>query len=130
MRTLPSYDYAIVRVVPRVEREEFINAGAVVFCAQRDWLEAKVELDEARLRALAPSADVEDIRMHLLAIPRICAGGPEAGPIGALSRKERWHWLVAPRSTVIQLSPVHAGLCESPGTALERILDEVVRSAR
>src|SRR5262245_48452941 len=98
---LVSYDYAVVRVVPSVEREEFLNAGAVVFCAQRDWLEAKVELDEARLRAFAPSADLEDIRQHLLAIPRICAGGPEAGPIGALSRKERWHWLVAPRSTVI-----------------------------
>ena len=122
-----SYDYAVVRVVPSVEREEFINAGAVVFCAQRDWLGAKVELDEARLRALAPAADVEDIRQHLAAIPRICAGGPAAGPIGALSRKERWHWLVAPRSTVIQLSPVHAGLCESPEAALERILDREVR---
>ena len=86
-----------------------------------------MELDEARLRALAPGADVEDIRGHLLAIPRICAGGPEAGPIGALPRKERWHWLVAPRSTVIQLGPVHAGLCESPGAALEQILREMVR---
>jgi Protein of unknown function (DUF3037) len=121
-----SYDYAVVRVVPSVEREEFINAGAVVFCAVKDWLEAKVELNEARLKALAPDADVEDIRRHLEAIPRICAGGPDAGPIGAMSAKERWHWLVAPRSTVIQLGPVHSGLCESPGAALERILREMV----
>jgi hypothetical protein len=127
---LVSYDYAVVRVVPAVEREELINAGAVVFCAVRDWLEAKVELDEARLRALSPGADVEEIRRNLLAIPRICAGGPEAGPIGALPRKERWHWLVAPRSTVIQLSPVHSGLCESLEAALERILDEMVRVKR
>jgi len=122
-----SYDYAVVRVVPSVERGEFINAGAVVFCAVKDWLEAKVELDEARLLALAPDADVEDIRRHLEAIPRICAGGPDAGPIGALERKERWHWLVAPRSTVIQMGPVHTGLCESPGSALEQILREMVR---
>ena len=129
MPDLVSYDYAVVRVVPSVEREEFINAGAVVFCAQRDWLEAKVELDEARLRALAPSADVEDIRRHLQAIPRICAGGAEAGPIGALSRKERWHWLVAPRSTIIQVSPVHSGLCQSAEEALERVLNTAVRTA-
>lgn len=119
-----SYDYAVVRVVPSVEREEFINAGAVVFCAVKDWLEAKVALDEARLKALAPDADVEEIRRHLEAIPRICAG---AGPIGALSVKERWHWLVAPRSTVIQLGPVHTGLCTSPADALEQILREMVR---
>ena len=119
-----SYDYAVVRVVPNVERGELINAGAVVFCAVKDWLEAKVELDEARLKALAPDADVEDIRGHLEAIPRICAG---EGPIGAMSPKERWHWLVAPRSTVIQLGPVHTGLCESPGAALEQILREMVR---
>lgn len=119
-----SYDYALIRVVPSVEREEFINAGAVVFCAVKDWLEAKVELDEARLKALAPDADVEDIRRHLEAIPRICAG---AGPIGTMSNKERWHWLVAPRSTVIQPGPVHTGLCESPGAALEQILREMVR---
>jgi len=122
-----SYDYAVIRVVPSVERGELINAGAVVFCAVRDWLEAKVELNEARLLALAPDADVEDIRRHLEAIPRICAGGEGAGPIGALARKERWHWLVAPRSTVIQPGPVHTGLCESPGAALEQILKEMVR---
>jgi len=124
---LVSYEYAVIRVVPSVEREEFINAGAVVWCLQRDWLDARVELDEGRLRALAPAAEVEVIRRHLSAIPRICAGGPEAGPIGALSRKERWHWLVSPRSTVIQLSPVHSGLCESPEAALERIMDREVR---
>ena len=126
MPELSSFDYAVVRVVPRVEREEFINAGVILFCGQRDYLAARIELDEPRLRALAPAADVALIREHLAAIPRICAGGPEAGPIGKLPAKERWHWLVAPRSTVIQLSPVHSGLCADPEEALQRILDEMV----
>jgi hypothetical protein len=119
-----SYDYAVIRVVPSVEREEFINAGAVVFCAVKDWLEARIHLDETRLQALAPGVDVEEIGHHLHAIPQICAG---FGPIGKLPRKERWHWLVAPRSTVIQLGPVHSGLCTSPAEALARIIDEMVR---
>ena len=123
MPALSSFDYAVVRVVPRVEREEFVNAGVILFCLERDFLAAKVELDEPRVRALWPEADVELIRQHLEAIPRICAGSPDAGPIARLSQRERFHWLVSPRSTVIQVSPVHTGLCDDP----ERALDDLFR---
>lgn len=125
MPTRTSFDYATVRVVPRVEREEFVNAGVILFCLQRDFLEARVEVDETRLRALWPEVDVELVRQHLEAIPRICAGRQDAGPIARLSLRERFHWLVAPRSTMIQVSPVHSGMCESP----ERALDDLFRRA-
>jgi hypothetical protein len=124
---LSSFDYAIVRVVPRVERDEFVNAGAIVFCRTRRYLVGRVELYESRLRALAPSIDVEDVRHHLAVIPRICAGDPSAGPIAQLSLAERFHWLVAPRSTMIQTSPVHSGLCIDPDDALEHLLTATVR---
>ena len=107
-----SFDYAVVRVVPRVERGEFINAGVVVFCLERKFLSARVVVDEARLKALWPEIDVELVRRHLEAIPRIAAGDVSAGPIARLSQRERFHWLVSPRSTIIQVSPVHTGLCE------------------
>ncbi|HYI01053.1 DUF3037 domain-containing protein [Hyalangium sp.] len=122
-----SFDYAIVRVVPRVERGEFINAGVILFCLTSRFLAAKVEVDERRLRALEPEVDLELVRSHLEAIPRICTGGRAAGPIGQLPQKERWHWLVAPRSTIIQTSPVHSGLCEDPAKALEHLMDRMVR---
>jgi hypothetical protein len=116
-----------VRIVPHVEREEFVNAGVVVFCGALDYLAARVELDEARLLALAPDADLALVRRHLEAIPRICAGGAEGGSIGALPLRERWHWLVSPRSTILQTSPAHTGLSEDPGAELERLLERVVR---
>lgn len=122
-----SFDYAVIRVVPRVDREEFVNAGVIVYCLARDYLAAKVELDEARVRALAPDAELEVIRRHLESIPRIAGGGEAAGPIGKLSQKERFHWLVSPRSTMVQTSPVHVGLCDQPLTALEHLLDRMVR---
>jgi hypothetical protein len=125
-----SFDYAIVRVVPSVEREEFINAGVVVFCPDRELLAARIELSEERLRALAPDVDLPLVRRHLEAIERICEGGPAAGPIGQLPLRERWHWLVAPRSTILQFSAPHTGLCEAPEEWLERLLDRVVRPAR
>jgi DUF3037 family protein len=125
-----SFDYAIVRVVPRVEREEFLNAGVILFCLERDYLAAKVELDRARARALFPDADLALLEEHLAAVPRIAAGGEGSGPIGKLSRRERFHWLVAPRSTVIQVSPVHVGLCDDPDRALEHLLDRMVRLPR
>jgi len=121
------YDYAIVRVVPRVERGEFINAGAIVSCQTDDFLEARIELDEARLLALDPRADLEAIRRNLESIPLICKGGPQAGPIGMLKPRERFHWLVAPRSTIIQTSPVHTGRCDDPRAALEHLLATMVR---
>lgn len=123
-----TYDYAIVRVVPKVEREEFVNAGAIVSCPARKFLEARIELDERRLLALDPGADLTAIRAHLATIPAICAGGDEAGPIGKLSQRERFLWLIAPRSTVIQISPVHTGACADPAALLERLLATMVRT--
>jgi hypothetical protein len=124
-----SFDYAVLRVVPRVEREEFVNAGVLLFCLQRDFLGARVELDPARVRALWPGADLPLLESHLAAVPLICAGAPGSGPIGRLSLRERFHWLVAPRSTVLQVSPVHSGVCEDPVAALERLMDRMVRIA-
>ena len=121
------YDYAVFRVVPRVEREEFVNVGVIVSCPARDFLEARVELDEQRLAALDSSLDLESIRAHLATIPVICAGGEQAGPIGQLSQRERFHWLVAPRSTTIQVSAVHTGRCDDPAEVLEHLLNSMVR---
>ena len=130
MPALHSFDYAVLRVVPRVEREEFVNAGVVVFCLERGFLAARIELDGDRVRALAPDADLAVIEEHLRAIPSIAAGGEGSGPIGRLAPRERFRWLVAPRSTVVQTSPVHAGLCEDPSRALEELVERMVRRAR
>jgi len=116
-----SFDYAIVRVVPRVERQEFINAGVIVFCLEKRYLDARIRLDEARLKALWPDVDVALVREHLSAIGRVCAGDESAGPIAGLSQRERFHWLVAARSTMIQTSPVHTGLCEGTEDLLDRL---------
>src|SRR3954447_10152384 len=102
-----AFDYAVMRVVPRVEREEFINAGVILFCRPRRFLAARIALDVPLLLALDPACDVAEVEQHLAAIPLICAGGPEAGPIGLLEQAERFHWLAAPRSTIIQPSAVH-----------------------
>jgi hypothetical protein len=130
VHALCSYDYAIVRVVPRVEREEFINVGVILSCPELDFLDARIDLDQQRLLALDASVDVESLRANLASIPIICAGGPPAGPIGRLSPRERFHWLVAPRSTVIQMSAVHAGRCRDPAQALEHLLQTMVRARR
>src|SRR5262249_48332907 len=121
-----SFEYAVLRIVPRVEREEFVNAGVILFCLERDYLSARVHVDERRLRALWPESDLAEIRRHLEAYPRVCAGDADAGPISRLSRRQRFRWLVAPRSTVIQVSAVHAGLCESPEIALDDLFRELV----
>ena len=126
MPALSSYDYAVLRVVPRVERGESVNAGVILFCLERDFLRARVEVDEDRLRALWPGTDVELVRQHLEAIPRICAGSPDGGPIAGLSLRERFRWLVAPRSTILQVSPVHAGLCNHPEHALDELFRQMV----
>jgi hypothetical protein len=124
-----SFDYAIVRVVPRVERGEFINAGIILFSRTRRFLVAQIELDRQRLAALAPTCDPDEVQRHLDVITLVCAGGAAAGPIGQLSQAERFHWLVAPRSTIIQPSPVHSGLDDDPAAALARLFDELVRVA-
>ena len=119
-----SFDYAVVRVVPRVERGEFINAGVIVFCLERRFLAARVRVDEARLKALWPEIDLELVRRHLEAIPKIAAGDPAGGPIARLPQRERFHWLVSPRSTIIQVSEVHTGLCEEEP---EGMVDELAK---
>ena len=124
------YDYAIIRIIPRVEREEFVNVGVIVSCPARAFLEARIHLDEPRLMALDATLDLATVRDHLAAIPTICAGGELAGPIGQLAQRERFHWLVAPRSTIIQLSPVHTGCCTNPTAVLEHLLNTMVRPSR
>ena len=124
-----AYDYAVIRVVPRVEREEFVNVGVIVSCPPKDFLEARIELDEQRLLSLDPQVNLDVVRAHLASIPLICAGGPDAGPIGQLPRRERFHWLVAPRSTIIQVSPVHTGRCTDFDATLERLLNVMVRQS-
>ena len=125
-----SYDYAVIRVVPRVERQEFLNAGVILWCQQQDLLEARVELDEPRLRTFDAAVDLDAVRRHLASFSIICAGGNHAGPIGKLPKRERFDWLVAPRSTIIQTSSVHSGRCHDVSLTLERLLDTMVRSAK
>jgi hypothetical protein len=120
------FSYAVVRIVPRVERGERMNAGVIVFCRPLGYLAARTRLDEARLAALAPDLDPETVRPHLTAIERIAAGDPDAGPIARLDVTQRFHWLVAPSSTIVQPSHVHTGLCGDPGEQLERLFRELV----
>jgi Protein of unknown function (DUF3037) len=127
VRAPSSYDYAVVRAVPRVEREEFVNIGVIVSCPARKFLAALIEIDVPRLEALFPGLDLDGLRAHAASIPTICAGGPEAGPIGQLSQRERFHWLVAPRSTIVQVSAVHSGRCYDPQAALDHLLATMVR---
>jgi hypothetical protein len=122
-----TYDYAIIRVVPRVERGEMINVGVILSCPDVSFLEARIELDDARLLAFDATLDLDAVRAHLDTIPVTCRGGAGAGPIGALPQRARFHWLVAPRSTIIQMSPVHTGRTDDPAAALERLLERMVR---
>jgi hypothetical protein len=121
------FQYAIIRVVPRVERGERLNAGVVLLCRPRRFLGARIGLDAARLRALAPDVDPATIEMHLAAIERIAAGDPSAGPIARLGRGERFHWLVSPSSTVVQPSEVHTGICRDPAQELDHLFEQLVR---
>jgi Protein of unknown function (DUF3037) len=127
MPALRAYDYAVVRVVPRVERGEFVNAGIILSCDVERILQARIELDEDTLLAIDAHVDLELVRSALAAIPVICAGGASAGEIGKLSARERFHWLVAPRSTIVQTSPVHTGQCADPDAALQLLMKTMVR---
>ncbi len=122
------YDYAVIRVVPRVEREEFINVGVILSCATQDFLDARLHVDRARLLALAPDLDLDVVEKALQVIPAVCRGGSEAGTLGQLSARQRFHWLVAPRSTIIQTSSVHSGLCTDPEAALTHLLQRMVQT--
>lgn len=119
-------DYAVVRVVPRVEREEFINVGVILFCRTNRFLQSVIHLDRARLNALAPGLDMDLLQEQLDLIPRVAKGGRQAGPLGELTQAERFHWLVSPRSTVIQISPVHCMLSTDPAATLEHLLRVMV----
>jgi hypothetical protein len=120
------YEYAIIRVVPRVEREEFMNIGVIVFCAKQRFLEVVFHLDRERLAAFCPETDLEELQLHLKALQRICSGEKEAGPIAQLDRPSRFRWLTATRSTVIQASKVHPGFCMDAAATLEKIYRTMV----
>ena len=122
------YDYAVVRVVPKVDREEFINAGVILSCPDLSFLDARIKLNESRLLALDSSVDLEQVKSHLAAIPTICRGGGDAGSIGQLPQRQRFHWLVAPRSTIIQTSPVHSGVGDDLKAALSGLFEKLVKT--
>jgi len=122
-----SYDYALVRVVPRVEREEFLNVGVILSCEGASALVARIELDVACLKALAPEVDVDLVQRHLRSIELVCTGGADAGPLGALPRRARFHWLTAVRSALVQTSPIHMGHCVDVEATLERLVQRNVR---
>ena len=122
------FEYALLRVVPRVERGEFINAGVVLYCQDARFLDARVHLDPERLQALDPNLDPDTVRAHLEVARLVCEGGPEAGAVGLLPPGQRFGWLVAPRSTVVQSSPVHTGFADDPEEAIEHLLRTMVRA--
>ena len=127
MRKRYPFDYAIVRVVPRVDRGEFLNAGVILFSSTAAFLGARIGCHHHRLQALAPDIDIALVDSYLDTIPKVCAGGPEAGSIGALPQRARFHWLVAPRSTIIQTSPVHSGVSHDLEGVLKSLFDKLVR---
>ena len=120
------FEYAVIRMVPHVEREEFLNIGIVLYCASQKFLQAKFELDKERLKVLCEKLDFEELKEHITSFERICAGGSEAGPIGILSMPERFRWLTATRSTILQTSKVHPGLCDDASEMLERLFVQLV----
>jgi hypothetical protein len=122
-----SFDYAVIRVVPRVDRGEFINAGLVVHCLTLDFLKARIHFDSALALAMCPELDIEQTERVLRTFPAICAGEPDSGPIALLPRRQRFHWLVNARSTVVQVSPVHCGVCDSPSRVFESLFQSLVQ---
>lgn len=122
-----TFDYATIRFVPRVEREEFFNVGVILSCPERKFLDSRIFLDEKKLKTFAPSANAETIRQYLEIIPKICAGDVNAGVIGKLTQRERFYWLTAQRSTIIQTSPVHTGICTDAHKLLEHLFEKMVK---
>jgi Protein of unknown function (DUF3037) len=120
------FQYAVLRVVPRIDRDEFLNVGVILFCRTRGFLSARVALDPRRIEALAPGVDLQAVSEHLEARARVAAGDPTAGPIALMSQSERFHWLVAPSSTTIQTSSVHSGMSDDPEVTLTRLFDSLV----
>lgn len=120
------FEYAVIRVVPRVEREEFINAGVILYCAKKKFLECAFTIDEQKILALCKELDLEQLSLNLQAFAQICAGGSNSGSIGQLDAASRFRWLTATRSTVLQCSKVHPGFCEDPAVSLERLKASLV----
>lgn len=120
------FEYAVIRVVPRVDREEFLNVGVILFCSRRNFLQALYQLDEQRFKIFSKDLDIHDLGRYLRSFDKICKGGREGGPIGQLSPAERFRWLTAVRSTVVQTSPVHPGLCLDPQETLENLYSRLV----
>ena len=122
----PSFDYAVIRAVPRVELEEFLNVGVIVFSLELRFLEVRVRCEEARLRALWPGVDMDRLRKQVEAFERVARGDAAAGPVARMSQRERFHWMVSPRNTTVQTSPVHTGISEDPGRVVEELLERMV----
>lgn len=120
------FEYAVVRIVPQVEQEEFLNAGVILYCSAKKFLRCRVVIDDTRLRMLCNDIDFDELRSHVHSFERICRGGKDAGPIGELSLPERFRWLTAARSTVIQTSKVHPGLCNDPEETLNQLFEKMV----
>ncbi len=126
MQEKHSFEYAVIRIVPRVEREEFLNAGVILYCKEFNFLQAMISLDESRLRTFCAITDMTEVKAYLQAMDRICKGVPDAGPIGRLDTGSRFRWLTATRSTVVQTSKVHIGLCTDPVETLLQLHREMV----
>lgn len=120
------FEYAVIRIVPRVEREEFLNVGVIVYCAKQNFLQAKIALDEDRMKAFCSKLDKDEVAGNLEALQRICIGGSDAGPIGKLDMPSRFRWLTATRSTVVQCSKVHPGLCTDATETLAKLFEQLV----
>lgn len=120
------FEYAIIRVVPCVERQEFLNVGVIVYCRAQGFLRTRFALNEARLRAFSANLNLDELTGRLQAFERICAGKAEGGPIGKLSIAERFRWLTSTRSTVVQTSPVHPGLCTTAAETLDKLFEQLV----
>lgn len=122
-----AYDYAVIRLVPRVERGEFINVGVILSCPDKRFLEARCDVNRERIRAFDPALDLDEVHDLLAAVCAVCAGGEASGPLGRLTQRERFHWLTSPRSAMVQMSPAHPGVCDDPAETLEHLLDVMVR---
>ena len=120
------FEYAVIRIVPKVEREEFLNVGVILYCGKQKFLQVKFHWDSKRISLLCPDLDMDELAGHLKAIERICQGTPEAGPIGTLPIAERFRWLTATRSTILQPSKVHPGFCRNAGEELQKLFEQMV----
>ena len=120
------FEYAVIRIVPHVEREEFLNAGVVLYCARKKFLQVLSQVNETKIRAFCVKLDMAEIEGYLHSFERICKGGGQAGPIGRLTIAERFRWLTATRSTIVQSSKVHTGFCDDPNAMLQRLYEQMV----